>query len=312
MIAKTAVSALLVTFLVSRVDLSAVRESLAAASWAKLALALIIFFIVPLLGGLRWWLAFRGIGVSARLPELTVLFSAALVFGQALPSVAGDGARVVLASRHGYNLRASLQSVMAERVFMVLGVLALALATSPLLAELTGDRRPIWIAGAALAAGLAGLALLLVADRMPIPSRLRLGHALTYAAEPARRLATSRWGGLLAFASIVSNLNFTLAAISLGDALDVKASAWDMLAIMPAVTMVTILPISLGGWGVREGALVFLLGRAGVPAVQALSLSLLFGLFGMVSGLPGLLVWAIGWRGREGTTPGVVTLTVDR
>ena len=88
-------------------------------------------------------------------------------------------------------------------------------------------------------------------------------------------------------------------AFLLGQALGVKATGWDFLAIMPAVTLATTLPISLGGWGVREGAFVLLLGRVGVPAAEALSLSLLFGLFSMVSGFPGLLAWATGWQGRE-------------
>jgi hypothetical protein len=67
--------------------------------------------------------------------------------------------------------------------------------------------------------------------------------------------------------------------------------------------LATTLPISFGGWGVREGVLVLLLGRLGVPAAQALSVSLLFGVFGIVSLLPGLLIWALAWRGRAGVLP---------
>ena len=50
---------------------------------------------------------FRGMGKHARLLELTAFFSVALVGGQVLPSVAGDGVRVWLASRRGYGLRVS-------------------------------------------------------------------------------------------------------------------------------------------------------------------------------------------------------------
>ena len=242
-------------------------------------------------------------GRHARLLEMTGFFSVALVVGQVLPSVAGDGVRVWLASR-GYGLRVALQSVLIERVFMVLSLLGLALATSPLLAALTGDRGPIWISGALFATGLAGFAFLLVADRAPGPlAQLSLWQALAYAAEPARRLLRSQWSALLAVAGLLGNLNFALAGFLLGQALGVSATGWDFLAIMPAVTLATTLPISLGGWGVREGVFVLLLGRVGVPAAEALSLSLLFGLFGMVSGFPGLLAWAIGWRGRAEMTP---------
>jgi glycosyltransferase 2 family protein len=303
------VSGLLVAVVLSRVDVSGVRQSLAAASWSKLAVALAFFLAAPVLGGLRWSIALRGMGRHARLLEMTGFFSVALVVGQVLPSVAGDGVRVWLASR-GYGLRVALQSVLIERVFMVLSLLALALATSPLLAALVGDRGPIWISGALFATGLAGFAFLLVADRAPGPlAQLSLWQALAYAAEPARRLLRSQWSALLAVAGLLGNLNFALAGFLLGQALGVSATGWDFLAIMPAVTLATTLPISLGGWGVREGVFVLLLGRVGVPAAEALSLSLLFGLFGMVSGFPGLLAWAIGWRGRAEMTPSAGALS---
>ena len=303
-VAKAAVSALLVAIVLSRVDLAGVRQSLAAAYWPELAAALVIFTATPLLGGLRWWLAMRGIGKQAGLLELTGFFSVGLVVGQVLPSVAGDGLRVWFCSRRGYGLPVSVQSVLIERVFMVLSLLALALATSPLLGALTGDRGPVWLSGALFAIGVGGFVFLLAADRAPVPfAHLRVWQAFAYAAEPARRLLRSRWGPMLALTGVVSNLNFALVAFVLGQALDVKATAWDFLAIMPAVTIATTLPISLGGWGVREGVFVLLLGRVGVPAAEALSLSLLFGLFGMVSGFPGLLAWAIGWRGRNDAAP---------
>jgi uncharacterized membrane protein YbhN (UPF0104 family) len=308
-LAKAAVSGLLVAVVLSRVDVSGVRQSLAAASWSKLAVALAFFLAAPVLGGLRWSIALRGMGRHARLLEMTGFFSVALVVGQVLPSVAGDGVRVWLASR-GYGLRVALQSVLIERVFMILSLLALALATSPLLAALVGDRGPIWISGALFATGLAGFAFLLVADRAPGPlAQLSLWQALAYAAEPARRLLRSQWSALLAVAGLLGNLNFALAGFLLGQALGVSATGWDFLAIMPAVTLATTLPISLGGWGVREGVFVLLLGRVGVPAAEALSLSLLFGLFGMVSGFPGLLAWAIGWRGRAEMTPSAGALS---
>ena len=309
-VAKAAVSALLVAIILSRADIPGVRETIAAASWPELVAALALFTVTPLLGGLRWWLALRGMGRPAGLRELTAFFSVALVIGQVLPSVAGDGVRVLLASRRGYGLRVSVQSVLIERVFMVLSLLGLALATSPLLAAFTGDRGPIWISGALFAIGIAGFVFLLAADRAPVPfAHLKLWQAFAYAAEPARRLLRSRWGAFLALAGVVSNLNFVLVAMVLGHALGVRATGWDFLAIMPAVTLATSLPISLGGWGVREGVFVLLLGRIGVPAAEALSLSLLYGLFGMMSGFPGLLAWAIGGRGREGAAPSADALS---
>jgi hypothetical protein len=51
-------------------------------------------------------------------------------------------------------------------------------------------------------------------------------------------------------------LNFALAAFLLGRALHVEATLLDMIVIMPTVTVATTLPVSRGGWGVREGVLM--------------------------------------------------------
>ena len=51
------------------------------------------------------------------------------------------------------------------------------------------------------------------------------------------------------------------------------------------------LPVSFGGWGVREAALVYFLRTAGVSAEAALTLSIAFGLLRMLVGAVGGIVW---------------------
>ena len=53
------------------------------------------------------------------------------------------------------------------------------------------------------------------------------------------------------------------------------------------------LPVSFGGWGVREAALIGLLAPFGVAAVQALGLSIAVGLLVMAAGLPGGVLWLL-------------------
>ena len=53
------------------------------------------------------------------------------------------------------------------------------------------------------------------------------------------------------------------------------------------------LPVSLGGWGVRELTFVYSLGAAGVGAEAALSLSIAFGLLRVVVGAIGGVTWVV-------------------
>jgi len=85
--------------------------------------------------------------------------------------------------------------------------------------------------------------------------------------------------------------------------LDLPVTWVDCLALIPPVILATTLPISIGGWGVREGAMVVALGAIGVPAEGALVLSVVVGLVGMASALPGGLIWLLGGDRRMGVVP---------
>ena len=50
------------------------------------------------------------------------------------------------------------------------------------------------------------------------------------------------------------------------------------------------IPISVAGWGVREGTMVVALGQAGVLPADVLALSVAFGLIYMLAGIPGGLL----------------------
>jgi len=64
---------------------------------------------------------------------------------------------------------------------------------------------------------------------------------------------------------------------------------------MPPVAIFQLLPVSLGGWGVREAALVIFLGALGIPGETALAASLCIGLSQILVGLPGGLIWLSNW-----------------
>ncbi|MBE9556580.1 MAG: flippase-like domain-containing protein, partial [Proteobacteria bacterium] len=73
--------------------------------------------------------------------------------------------------------------------------------------------------------------------------------------------------------------------------LGLNVGLFESLVLVPAVILLSTVPVSIGGWGLREGLMVVALGLAGVPADAALSVSILFGLAMIVAGLPGGVLW---------------------
>jgi uncharacterized membrane protein YbhN (UPF0104 family) len=143
--------------------------------------------------------------------------------------------------------------------------------------------------------------MLMLADRLTIRlSHWRLIRSLAKLSVDTKRVVFSVWALPLALVGILTHLNLVLAAALLGSALSLPLSFPDYLAFIPLVTVAMILPISLSGWGVREGVLVALLGTVSIPAQNALAFSLLFGACVAVSSLPGLAVW---WLNSDSKTP---------
>jgi uncharacterized membrane protein YbhN (UPF0104 family) len=93
-----------------------------------------------------------------------------------------------------------------------------------------------------------------------------------------------------AFATVTHLLNVLiifLIAHKLG--LAVRLDQW--FCIIPAALLFSMIPVSAGGWGLREGVFIFGLGALGIRPEEATVVSVLFGLGVLLVTLPGGVVW---------------------
>jgi len=77
---------------------------------------------------------------------------------------------------------------------------------------------------------------------------------------------------------------FVCCAYAVGASLPPAAA----LVLVPLVLLSMLIPLTIGGWGLREGAAVALLPVAGTTTAEALAASVAFGLAILVGSLPGL------------------------
>jgi len=86
----------------------------------------------------------------------------------------------------------------------------------------------------------------------------------------------------------------TMAVIwSVGRAQGLALSASDVAVLFVVIVGVALVPISINGWGLREIAVVAVLGRHGIAPEQALVFSICFGLALALGSLPGALAWLV-------------------
>src|SRR6185437_12515107 len=78
----------------------------------------------------------------------------------------------------------------------------------------------------------------------------------------------------------------------------------DLFLLVPPVLLITMLPISIAGWGVREATMGLAFGYAGLMASEGVNISLLFGAVSFIVGLVGGLVWILSAeKAAQGAVP---------
>src|SRR4029079_1720873 len=91
--------------------------------------------------------------------------------------------------------------------------------------------------------------------------------------------------------SVLVHLLTALAAWCAAGSIGADVPLLYTIFLVPPVILVTVVPISIAGWGVREGAMIAAFGYAGLPPGDGLIVSLLFGAGYFIMGAAGGLIW---------------------
>jgi uncharacterized membrane protein YbhN (UPF0104 family) len=285
-------------YLSRQIDLSQVFSSipLLELRWAALA-TFMAMLQIPLVA-MRWRGILHGLAVIDRRITTTSVIAITAIgsfFAQVLPSVMGDGIRAWFLVRLGCGWRSAVTSVVIDRgvgvgLLIALGFVILLLPSS--LSALGGYRDLVLMVYGALL--LAGAFVLLFLPRfIPLLERVAYLRWLAGLAANARRVVLGPQSfSILGFACLVHALTI-LTIWSVGRAQGLILPIPDAAVLFVVVLGVALVPVSINGWGLRELAVVALLGRHGVAPEQALVFSVCFGLVLAAGSLPGALAWLL-------------------
>lgn len=305
MAVRIAASLVMLAVLVPRIELRSLFPRWTGGTVEWLLGALAVTFLGIVLSAVRWQRVLAALELPARVRSLVSHQLAGVFVGNFLPStIGGDVLRVSRLSAGNGRGPDSFASVVLERLtgWLVLPVITLAaLALNPALLRLGLASQ------AALAVSIGTLVLLVVV--LVLASSPRLGARLEGHVGVRRFLHAVHLGLVrfrhhpgLAFevlvAAFVYQLAVVLAAFLASHALGLDVGWTAMMAFMPAVAILQVLPVTIGGLGVREGAFVLFLSRSGlgVATDQAIALGLvLYGINLLVS-LVGAPAFAAGSR----------------
>jgi uncharacterized membrane protein YbhN (UPF0104 family) len=268
---------------------------LARADPRWLVAAVAALTLQTVLSALRWRLTAGRLGILLGRQTAIREYYLAQIVNQALPGgVLGDAGRAIRA-RAQAGLLASGQAVVFERAA---GQVALFLVfAAGFLATLAVPGGLDWPRALALplaALVLAGLTLpILARTALPLfPVMLR-----TAAAAFGDAFARAVWAPDVRVAQAVLSLGTALANVA-AFAFCIRAVGADLaatatLALVPLILVTMVVPITISGWGLREGAAAALFPIAGATASEGLAASVAFGLVFIASVLPGVILIAI-------------------
>jgi uncharacterized membrane protein YbhN (UPF0104 family) len=285
-------------YVARQIDLSDLLSAIPLLDFRWVAFAtLIVMLQIPLLA-LRWRNILSGLGACNERMTRTAMVAMAAIgvfFVQVLPSVMGEGVRAWLLVRLGCGWRAAVTSVVIDRAVGV-GLLvafgfAILLLPSGAIA-LAGYRDLFLVVYAALL--LAGVLGLLLAPKIVwLLERWRYSRWIATLIEDAHHvLLGSKAPVILGLGCLIHALTI-LVVWSLGRAQGLALPIPDAAVLFTVMIGVAIVPISISGWGLRELAVISLLGNYGVAPGKALLFSICFGLTVAIGSLPGALVWLL-------------------
>ena len=303
---RVAVAVLVSVYLVSRIDLAGVFQAIRGTSFVAVSAAFIIWMVGWVIVSYRLALLMQAQGVPMRTFEALEINLATLFYGLFLPggNLTGIAVRFYRLSRAGGRYAAGLLAMACDRVAATAAISVVGLAcwaldprekpTSGLVVLMIGAGMVVaTIAPFAAAEQLRRLGRLLHASSLAwLHAGLRrVGRAFDAIAHlPGRTIA------LILLLSCLAQVPGIVAFGILADALGISLSFVTLGWIRSVVLIVTALPISVAGLGVREGVLLLLLRPYGIADHDALAYSLLvFAVTIVAAGLVGGILEAVRW-----------------
>ena len=292
---KILISAALLYLALRKVDFHELASRFNVTSLGWIGLAIATTFLQIFIGVLRWREVSAACGAPLGIAQATRFNLIGTFFNQTLPSsIGGDAVRLWLVARGGAGWRAATYSIFVDRAIGLIALAIVVVASLPwsyqLIADPNGRSALLLIDFAALAGGLGFL--ILGHLQWPWLKRWWATHHLHACSVIANRIIFSRERGpKIAALSFLVHLLAVVVAWCVVRSIAAPAAFGQIFQLLPPVMLITMLPISIAGWGVREATMGLAFGYAGLMTSEGVNVSLLFGAVSFIVGAFGGLVW---------------------
>ena len=272
-------------FLAWQVGAAPFEDGLRAVTWQAVVAAVTLTALTTACSAWRWRVVARALGVGIGLPGAACAYYRSLFLNSVLPGgVLGDVHRAVTHGRRAGDVVRGLRAVAWERLWgqaiqAVVAVVVLLALPSPVRPAL-----PYVLLGVVGAAGCAALAVRGAARR----GRPRVARAARAVSADLRRglLAPDVWPQLT-LASVLVVAGHTATFVIAARVAGCTAPLGELVALLMVVQTAVVIPLSIGGWGLREGAAAWAFAAAGLGAAAGVTVATLYAVLMLAAVAPG-------------------------
>ncbi len=301
---RLAAGAAVLWFLGLHVGAAPFEDGLRAVTWQAVTAAVALTALTTVCSAWRWRVVARALGAGIGLPGAVGAYYRSLFLNSVLPGgVLGDVHRAVTHGRSAGDVSRGLRAVAWERLA---GQVIQAVVTAVVLLALPSPVRPALPYVLAGVAGVAGCAALVVRGAAR-RGRSRLTRAARAVAADLRRglLAPGVWPRLT-LASVLVVAGHTATFVIAARVAGCTAPLGELVALLMVVQTAAAIPLSVGGWGPREGAAAWAFAAAGFGAANGVTVATLYAVLMLGAVVPGagLLLGDAVRRRRDQGQPG--------
>ncbi len=288
LVLRVAAGVVVLWFLVRLVGAAPFVDGLRAVTWPAVVAAVVLTALTTLCSAWRWRVVARALGLGIGLWGALGAYYRSLFLNSVLPGgVVGDVHRAVTHGRRAGDVARGVRAVGWERLW---GQLIQAVVTVVVLVMLPSPVRPALpyilagVAGLAVVAGGVGLLVAGVAGR----GRSRFSRTARAAGQDLRcqLLAVGVWpqlGGSSVLIVAGHTATFVIAARVAG----ATVALGELVALLMVVQIAVVIPLSIGGWGPREGVAAWAFAAAGLGAATGVTVATLYAVLMLAAVTPG-------------------------
>ncbi len=291
-ILKTGISLALLYIIFRLININILLRILSDIQYPYLLLAILFQLASNLVASCRWYLIMRLLDFQETLSFFIKSYFKGTFFNQALPSsIGGDALRVIELGKKGYSKKEAFYGIFIDRIIGLQGLLFLNLVANFSNRNLLPDWLFTLINVICISA-IAGMLVLILLRKIRRLASLPLLSLAYHLSNRFRRVYNNTSNiciqtGLSLVIHLLSILSIHMIATALG----MDYGLMVFMVVFPPVILLTLIPISLAGWGVREGAMIGIFMLIGAEKETVLSLSVLYGFIVILCSLPGMFFW---------------------